>query len=92
MRSLPDDIRRLGGLAATHELYALGYGQTLLRFAVRAGSIVRVRTGRDCCPDLAVDIQQAARVGGLLACESAARHLGLWVPGQPGALQMRRCL
>ena len=89
MRSLEADILGLGGLAATHELYALGYGQTLLRYAVHAGDIIRVRKGWYCRPDLPPELQQAARVGGRLACVSAARYHGLWVPGQPGPLHVQ---
>jgi very-short-patch-repair endonuclease len=89
MRSLETDILGLGGLAATHELYARGYGKRLLRYAVHTGDIIRVRKGWYCRPDLAVDLQQAARVGGRLACVSAARYYGLWVPGQPGALHVQ---
>jgi very-short-patch-repair endonuclease len=89
MRSLEADILGLGGLAATHELYALGYGQTLLRYAVRSGAIIRVRKGWYCRPDLPTELQQAARVGGRLACVSAARYHGLWVPGQPGPLHVQ---
>ena len=89
MRSLESDILGLGGLAATHELYARGYGKKVLRFAVHTGAIVRVRKGWYCRPDLAVELQQAARVGGRLACVSAARYHGLWVPGQPGALHVQ---
>ncbi|HUG50516.1 MAG TPA: DUF559 domain-containing protein [Terrimesophilobacter sp.] len=89
MRSLESAILELGGLAATHELYALGYGQTLLRYAVRSGAIIRVRKGWYCRPDLPTELQQAARVGGRLACVSAARYHGLWVPGQPGRLHVQ---
>lgn len=89
MSSLQTDIRSLGELAATHELYALGYGQTRLRFAVQSGEVIRVRKGWYSCPDLAVELQRAARVGGHLACESAARHYGLWVPGQPDQLHVQ---
>lgn len=89
MRSLEADILGLGGLAATHELYARGYGKNLLRAAVRAGGIIRVRKGWYCRSDLAVELQQAARVGGRLACVSAARFYGLWVPGHPGALHVQ---
>lgn len=89
MRSLEGDILGLGALAATHELYALGYGQTLLRYAVHAGDIIRVRKGWYCRPDLPAELQQAARVGGRLACVSAARYHGLWVPGHPGPLHVQ---
>ncbi|MEO7005837.1 MAG: DUF559 domain-containing protein [Terrimesophilobacter sp.] len=89
MRSLEADILGLGGLAATHELYARGYGKSLLRAAVGSGGILRVRNGWYCRPDLAVELQQAARVGGRLACVSAARFYGLWVPGYPGALHVQ---
>ena len=89
MRSLESEILGLGGLAATHELYARGYGKTLLRSAVRSGAVIRVRKGWYCRPDLAIELQEAARVGGRLACVSAARYHGLWVPGQAGRLHVQ---
>ncbi|WP_435746586.1 endonuclease domain-containing protein [Microbacterium sp. PMB16] len=50
---------------------------------MRLGSLARVRRGvyagaQACAPVLA-----AAAHGGALGCESAARHLGLWVLGDP---------
>ncbi|MEX1079452.1 MAG: DUF559 domain-containing protein [Homoserinimonas sp.] len=88
MSDLPASIRSLGDLAATHELYSRGFGRSGLRLALNRGEIVRVRKGWYACGDLAGDVKQAARVGGRLACVSAARAHGLWVPGRPRALHV----
>lgn len=88
MPSIADDLRSLGEVAATHELYALGHTQAGLRIAVQRGWIIRVRKGWFCLPDLDSDLVRAWRVGGRLTGASAARHYGLWVPGQGGPLEV----
>lgn len=45
----------------------------------RSGRISRVRRGIYAGTHACTDVVQAAAHGGVLACESAARHLGLWV-------------
>ena len=80
MRSLLHDIRKRGGVAATHELLRDGHTSHELTKAVRTGSIVRVRQGHYCAPEIGSLEQQALRVGGRLAGLVAARRLGLWAP------------
>src|SRR5690554_948301 len=98
MSSVQNHIRSLGEVAATHELYALGFGRDRLRRAFAAGEIVRVRKGWYASADLHPELQHAACVGGRLASASAARRHGLWVPGgsptlhvqvEPRACQLR---
>ena len=72
-------ISQLGGFAATHELYALGWTRSSLRNAVAAGTAVRVRQGWYCNPDADPSEVAAFRVGGRLGCVSAAAAHGLWV-------------
>ena len=80
MLSLTDALRSHGGLAATHELYAAGFGKRTLSFAANQGMIVRVRQGWYCTPDVSPIAQQAVRVGGRLGCISGAAAHGLWLP------------
>jgi very-short-patch-repair endonuclease len=80
MNSLIRDMSALGTVVATHELLARGHTQMALRTAAGHGAITRVRKGWYSLPALSPDEQAAARVGGRLACISAAVSLGLWVP------------
>lgn len=75
------DIIELGGLAATHELYARGHTRNSLAIDVADGHIIRVRQGWYLLPSTAESSVRAARVGGRLGCLSAARHYGLSVRG-----------
>lgn len=80
MRSLTDTIHGYGGLAATHQLYAAGFNKWMLSLAVNHGTIVRVRQGWYCTPDVDPLLQRAIRVGGRLGCISAAAVHGMWSP------------
>lgn len=73
-------IERVGGLIATHELHSIGVSRAAIAVAVAAGEIVRIRQGWYANPWLPPAQCQAARVGGQLACSSAAAALGLWEP------------
>jgi very-short-patch-repair endonuclease len=77
---LIDDVNRRGGLAATYELLRMGWTSHQLTRAVRAGLIIRVRQGWYTVAETEDVLQQSVRVGGRLACVSAARAYGLWVP------------
>lgn len=81
-------LRLVGDVAATHELYSLGHTQAGIRTAVRRGTILRVRKGWFCLPDLAPELVRAWRVGGRLTGASAARLYGIWVPGHEGLLEV----
>ncbi|HAM25448.1 MAG TPA: hypothetical protein DCP11_01760 [Microbacteriaceae bacterium] len=80
MRSLPEVIRRSGGVAATHELLAFGVSSHALTAAVRSGVLVRPRQGWYALPSAREDYIRAVRVGGRLASVSAAATYGLAVP------------
>lgn len=80
MASIYWDIKKRGGVAATHELLADGHTSHQLTAAVRRGEVLRLRQGHYGCPDLTAPEQQAVRVGGRLTGWSAARHYGIWSP------------
>lgn len=73
-------LAELGGIAPARDLAARGIGPGLVRVAWRAGEIARVRKGWYAVPALQPDVLRASRVGGVVACLSAARVHGLWVP------------
>ena len=76
-------VHGLGGLAATHELYAAGASRWALSSAARTGRLIRVRQGWYCLPDTAEPFVRAVRVGGRLGCVAAAHQHGLDVRGTP---------
>ena len=99
MGSISKSVRTHGGIAATHELLADGHTPSGIFAAVRSGDIIRVRKGWYANSHLDDDVLRAWRVGGQLACVSAARHHRLWVPEtsdqlhisvSPVATQLRR--
>jgi hypothetical protein len=77
MLKIERDIRELGGIASTAELLRRGHSGDELRLWARHPRIVRVRKGWYALSDGATDVLQAWRVGGPLACVSAAIHLGV---------------
>ncbi|MEO6943457.1 MAG: DUF559 domain-containing protein [Lacisediminihabitans sp.] len=79
MTTLDKDIERLGGLAATHELYARGWTKRSLAVAVAHGAILRVRQGWYTVPITSEIEREGVRVGGRLGCVSGARLFGLSV-------------
>lgn len=78
MTPVQREIEARGQLIAAYELLALGLSRATIATAVRRQEIIRVRQGWYANPWLAVPLQQAARVGGQLACLSAAAHWKLW--------------
>lgn len=80
MTPLQRHVEELGGLVKTSELHAFGLSRDRIALAVRSGEIDRVRQAWYGNPWLPPLQQQAARVGGQLACSSAAQALGLWQP------------
>ena len=75
-----DTIRHLGGLAATHELYAAGFSRADLAAELRRRRIVRVRQGWYVETGRHDSLVRAARVGGRATCATALDLLGYWVP------------
>jgi very-short-patch-repair endonuclease len=88
MARLEREIHRLGGIASAHELGLAGVTPGLLRASVASRSITRVRKGWYANSDADTDVLRAWRVGGRLACVSAAAHHGLWVQGGRGTLHV----
>lgn len=86
------DVRRelidLGGAARAGELNARGIGPGLLHHLVRSGELVRPRKGWYVLASLGAEVALAVRVGGTLACVSAARHHGLWSPEEAERLHV----
>ena len=81
MTPLQQAIEAHGGLMAAFEIRAaLGLGPGAISRAVGTGEVLRIRQGWYANPWLGVDEQHAARIGGQLACSSAARRLGMWEP------------
>ena len=71
------DIRSLGGIASTAELLRRGHTAEMLWIWSRYGTIIRIRKGWYANSDVPDDVLRAVRVGGRLACLSAAAHHGL---------------
>lgn len=80
MRTSADTILRSGGVVKTEQFLREGTTRRQLSRAVLAGSLVRIRKGWYALPGVAPTIEQAFRVGGVLACADAAVSHGLWVP------------
>lgn len=88
MKPAQIEVSRAGGVARAGELARRGIGRGALAAAQRSGDVIRVRKGWYALATLAPEIIQAARVGGALACVSAARHHDLWVPPGPAGLHV----
>jgi very-short-patch-repair endonuclease len=69
----------LGGAVRTSELRACGVDARSVRRATVSGEVIRIRSGLYASPDLPWPTKVALRHGGVLACVSVARRLGLWV-------------
>jgi very-short-patch-repair endonuclease len=80
MPSVAKDLDALGGIAPTHELLSLGHSPGVLYFAAKSGQVFRPRKGWYASATLSPEVIRAWRVGGRLACVSAAVEHALWVP------------
>ena len=74
-------LTSLGTLVPTHALLRAGISSYALTVAVAREDIIRVRQGWYALPQIEPELARGARVGGRLACISAARHLGLATRG-----------
>ncbi len=88
MESVRAEVRRLGGVARIVALRRIGVTTARVRAAIARGELRRVRKGWVCVPDAPADVVRAVSVGGRLACISAARSRGLWVPGESDILHV----
>ncbi|HMH58079.1 MAG TPA: type IV toxin-antitoxin system AbiEi family antitoxin domain-containing protein, partial [Galbitalea sp.] len=82
MGRVEGEIRRLGGIASARELASAGFTPGILRSAVSSHLITRIRKGWYAEPSMDANVLRAWRVGGRLACVSAASHYGLWMPAE----------
>jgi very-short-patch-repair endonuclease len=80
MTPLQRHIELNGHLIKAAELHAFGVGRTRIAEALATHEIQRIRQGWYADPWLPQDQLRAARIGGQLACGSAAKTLGLWDP------------
>lgn len=70
-------------MAARAELVEQGWTSRQLTAAVRAGTLIRARRGWYLPSEAAEDLVSAVRVGGLLACLSLLRMIGVFVLSKP---------
>ncbi len=77
-------VMLLGGVAATHELYANGISRGRLRRLLADRRLIRVRQGWYALPLTAADALAAVRLGGRLDCISALASWGCWAPERCG--------
>lgn len=66
-------------IRTTDELRRAGVSEHQLTSLVRARSLIRVRRGHYARPGTADVVLRAVRIGGRVACVSAARRYGIWV-------------
>ena len=74
---------RLGGVARTAELAAVGISRHRLTTAVADGAVLRLREGVYADAMLSVDVRAAVAHGGALTCAPRLRRLGLWLLETP---------
>ncbi|CAD5140591.1 protein of unknown function [Microbacterium sp. Nx66] len=67
----------------TYAVLRSRHGRRQIERRVRGGTLLRVRRGVYATDRACVEVVTAATHGGVLGCESAARHLGLWVLDEP---------
>lgn len=77
-------LHTLDGVATTAELRARGFPGPRLSAAVHTGELLRVRRGWYALPEVDPNLRAAIRVGGRLACVSAAAFYGWSTPPRHG--------
>lgn len=79
-----DAVATLGGIAQKQRILTLGVPSSSLTTSVRHGLLFRPMQGWYALPDADPDLIKAVRLGGCLACVSAAGYHGLATPpGNP---------
>lgn len=76
MISLARALTSFDGVAQRQELLGAGVNVRQLAAGVHLGTVIRVRKGWYALPGVDRDLVRAIRVGGRLACVSAAKHYG----------------
>ncbi|MGW4927954.1 hypothetical protein ACWEOH_02270 [Agromyces sp. NPDC004153] len=85
----PRSVVRAGdGVRTAADLRDAGFTRRAVEAAVASGAIERVRRGVFVDPGMPLDLKRAVRVGGRLACVSAARLHGLRVLTPPSHLHV----
>ncbi|MFG6403941.1 endonuclease domain-containing protein [Microbacterium sp. P04] len=80
MANLLTWLQQRGAIAHREAALRAGFSPTALRSWVRSGEVRRIRRHWLALPSAAADLVTAAERGGRLACVSAARHRGWWLP------------
>lgn len=75
-----DSVILRHGVISVRELESLGMRRSQREAAIASGRLVRVRTGWLARPDADADVVAAVRRRGCVACGSALRLRGVWVP------------
>jgi very-short-patch-repair endonuclease len=78
-------LRQRGGIAHRHHALDAGYPPHSLREEVANGGVLRIRRNWLALGTAQQDLTTAADSGGILACVSAARHRGWWIPQDAAA-------
>jgi very-short-patch-repair endonuclease len=78
MNHVVEELQNEGGVASTVQLQLAGVNLTAIGRAIRAGDVLRLRSGWVGLPDAPQEVLQAVRVGGRLSCLSVLRHERLW--------------
>jgi len=79
MLDLAQTIQRLGGVARSAQLQALGFSRTQLSRHARSGTIDCVRSGFYATPELDESVRTAIAHGGALSCASVLRIHRIWM-------------
>lgn len=77
---IPAIVEARGGIVHRQELLDLGASPQALRRAVNDGAVTRIRRSWIAGPTAPAQLRAAAGASGRLACVSAARHRGWWMP------------
>lgn len=77
VRDIEWQVRVLGGLARTYELYDAGYWQSMVQLHAGYKKILHVRKGWWATKDTPPDVIAARKAGGRLACVSALQYHGI---------------
>lgn len=86
---IADAVERAGGIVHRQRLLDAGASASRLRAAITDGAVRRVRRYWIADDHPPADLLAAAQAGGRLACVSAARHHGWWIPsGAPDGLHL----
>jgi very-short-patch-repair endonuclease len=78
--NIPNQVKAHGGVVSAAALHRNGVTESEIRWAVRTGTLRRIRYGWLQTADADPAVIRAVRAGGRLGCISATRHYGIWTP------------